>query len=85
MPPNATGYMWYRGEGANFKHKIARLGVFPGHRTGPAHSGREQIYFDGSLRIKRVTLEDTGIYTIVVFLPEHKKEIGYGWLNVYGE
>uniref|UniRef100_G1P6L8 Ig-like domain-containing protein n=1 Tax=Myotis lucifugus TaxID=59463 RepID=G1P6L8_MYOLU len=83
MPHNAQGYMWYRGEGANFTHKIAGLGLFPGHRTGPAHSGREYINFDGSLVIKRVTLEDTGIYTVVVFLPEHKKEIGFGPLNVY--
>ncbi|ELK28286.1 Carcinoembryonic antigen-related cell adhesion molecule 21 [Myotis davidii] len=83
MPPNARGFMWYRGEGAKFKNKIARLGLFPGHRAGPGHTGREQINFDGSLHIKRVTLEDTGIYTIVVYLPDYKREIGFGRLNVY--
>ncbi|XP_059523403.1 carcinoembryonic antigen-related cell adhesion molecule 3-like [Myotis daubentonii] len=84
MPPVVRGFKWYRGEEANYEHNIARLGMLPGHRVGPAHSGREQINFDGSLLIKRVTLKDTGIYTIVVYLRGSKKEeIGFGWLNVY--
>ncbi|EPQ11528.1 Carcinoembryonic antigen-related cell adhesion molecule 1 [Myotis brandtii] len=84
-PPNVRGFMWYRGEEANYKHNIARLGMLQGHRPGPEHSGREQINFDGSLLIKNVTVKDTGIYTIVVYLPDSKKEIGFGRLNVYGE
>ncbi|ELK23174.1 Carcinoembryonic antigen-related cell adhesion molecule 1 [Myotis davidii] len=85
MPPVVTGFMWYRGEGANYEHNIANLGVFRRRRTGRANSGREQINFDGSLQIKRVTLKDTGIYTVVVYLPDYIKEIGFGRLNVYGE
>nr|KAF6285378.1 hypothetical protein mMyoMyo1_002609 [Myotis myotis] len=83
MPPNVTGFMWYRGEGAKFKDNIAGFRMSTGHRAGPAYSGREQINFDGSLLIKKVTLKDTGIYTVVVYLPGSIKEIGFGRLNVY--
>uniref|UniRef100_G1NTW0 Ig-like domain-containing protein n=1 Tax=Myotis lucifugus TaxID=59463 RepID=G1NTW0_MYOLU len=83
MPPEFTVFVWYRGEGENYKHSIACLGIFLRHRTGPAHSCREKINFDGSLLIKRVTLKYTGIYTIAVYLPGYIKEIGFGRLNVY--
>ncbi|ELK25292.1 Carcinoembryonic antigen-related cell adhesion molecule 21, partial [Myotis davidii] len=83
MPPDVRGFMWYRGEGAKYKQNIARIGMLRRHRTGPEYSGREQINFDGSLHIKRVTLKDTGIYTVVVYLRGSKKEIGFGRLNVY--
>lgn len=86
MPPNAAGFMWYRGEGANPNRNIAILGThIRVHTTGPAHTGREQINLDGSLQLKNVTLKDTGIYTIVVYLPYTKKEIGFGRLDVYRE
>ncbi|XP_006100555.1 carcinoembryonic antigen-related cell adhesion molecule 1-like [Myotis lucifugus] len=83
MPLNARGFMGYRGEGANYKHKIARLGLFPGHRTGPAYSGQEQINFDGSLQLQRLTQNDTGIYIVLLYIPSILKEIGFERLNVY--
>ncbi|XP_070254998.1 cell adhesion molecule CEACAM21-like [Myotis yumanensis] len=84
MPPDVRGFMWYRGEEPNYKDKIASLGMLPGHRAGPAHSGREQVNFDGSLLIKSVTLKDTGNYTILVYrIGSKKEEIGFGQLNVY--
>uniref|UniRef100_L7N1C5 Ig-like domain-containing protein n=1 Tax=Myotis lucifugus TaxID=59463 RepID=L7N1C5_MYOLU len=83
MPLNARGFLGYRGEGANYKHKIARLGLFPGHRTGPAYRGQEQINFDGSLQLQRLTQNDTGIYIVLLYIPSILKEIGFGRLNVY--
>uniref|UniRef100_G1Q7Y6 Ig-like domain-containing protein n=1 Tax=Myotis lucifugus TaxID=59463 RepID=G1Q7Y6_MYOLU len=84
MPPNAKGFTWYRGEGANIYHNLATLGTYLRfYTTGPAHSGREQINYDGSLQLKQVTQKDTGIYTVVVYLPGCIKEIGFGQLNVY--
>uniref|UniRef100_L7N1H2 Ig-like domain-containing protein n=1 Tax=Myotis lucifugus TaxID=59463 RepID=L7N1H2_MYOLU len=84
MPPDHIGIVWYRGEGANYRHTIASHAF---HRRtysiGRANSGREEINFDGSLLIKRVTLKDTGIYTVVVYLQDYIKEIGFGRLNVY--
>ncbi|EPQ10201.1 Carcinoembryonic antigen-related cell adhesion molecule 21, partial [Myotis brandtii] len=84
VPPGVRGFMWYRGEEPIFENNIARLGTSPGHRPGPKYSDREQINFDGSLLIKSVTLKDTGIYTVLVYLKSSKKEeIGFGQLNVY--
>uniref|UniRef100_G1P695 Ig-like domain-containing protein n=1 Tax=Myotis lucifugus TaxID=59463 RepID=G1P695_MYOLU len=82
MPPNPKGFTWYRGEGANYYHELASLGtVFGIYITGYANSGREQINYDGSLQLKQVTQKDTGIYTVVVYLPGSIKEIGFGRLN----
>uniref|UniRef100_L7N1E4 Ig-like domain-containing protein n=1 Tax=Myotis lucifugus TaxID=59463 RepID=L7N1E4_MYOLU len=83
MPPDVRGFVWYRGEGENYKHHIAFLGMFLSYRTGPAYSGREQVNFDGSLQIKGVIQKDTGNYTLVAYLPDYIKEIGFGRLNVY--
>ncbi|CAK6437134.1 unnamed protein product [Pipistrellus nathusii] len=38
---------------------------------------------EGWLLIKKVTPKDAGMYTVVVYLPNLKKEIGFGRLNVY--
>ncbi|KAK1330134.1 hypothetical protein QTO34_010320, partial [Cnephaeus nilssonii] len=83
-PPNATAFRWYRGKGANPNRYIATLTMEERrYKTGPAYSGRENINFDGSLQLKKVTLRDTGIYTVVVYLPDSKQEIGFGRLDVY--
>ncbi|XP_045694201.1 carcinoembryonic antigen-related cell adhesion molecule 21-like [Phyllostomus hastatus] len=83
-PHEVIGYMWYKGEGANPNRNIASIAVGPGlYATGPAHSGREKINNDGSLLLRRVTRKDAGYYTIVAYLHDSKKEIGFGRLNVY--
>ncbi|XP_054432392.1 carcinoembryonic antigen-related cell adhesion molecule 21-like [Pteronotus mesoamericanus] len=83
-PHDVVGYMWYRGEGASANRNIASIAVGPGlYATGPAHSGREKINNDGSLLLRKVTRKDTGYYTIVAYLHDSKKEIGFGRLNVY--
>uniref|UniRef100_G1PLE0 Ig-like domain-containing protein n=1 Tax=Myotis lucifugus TaxID=59463 RepID=G1PLE0_MYOLU len=84
MPPNTQGLTWYRGEGANYYHNLATVRKdMRNFITGYANSGREQINYDGSLQLKQVTQKDTGIYTVVVYLPGNIKEIGFGRLNVY--
>ena len=86
VPPNYTGFVWYRGDRANSQHAIASL--FINQRmyvNGAANSGREDVIYDGSLLIKKVTLKDAGVYTVVVNLPGSRQEIGFGRLNVYRE
>ncbi|XP_054444346.1 carcinoembryonic antigen-related cell adhesion molecule 21-like [Pteronotus mesoamericanus] len=83
-PPDVIAFVWYRGEGANKNRVIALLAIKLNlHLRGPAHSGQERINNDGSLLLKEVTKRDTGMYTIVVYLEDSKKEIGFGRLNVY--
>ncbi|EPQ07849.1 Carcinoembryonic antigen-related cell adhesion molecule 21 [Myotis brandtii] len=83
-PPDASGYIWYRGEGAKASRYIALFSLEANDiGRGPEYTGRETINKEGCLLIKKVTLRDTGIYTIVVYLHNSKKEIGFGRLNVY--
>ncbi|XP_054444352.1 carcinoembryonic antigen-related cell adhesion molecule 3-like [Pteronotus mesoamericanus] len=83
-PPDAAGFLWYRGEGADKHRAIAFLSRSRRmYVNGPEHSGRERINSDGTLLIKKVTMKDAGMYTVVVFLTKYKKEIGFGRLSVY--
>uniref|UniRef100_G1PZ32 Ig-like domain-containing protein n=1 Tax=Myotis lucifugus TaxID=59463 RepID=G1PZ32_MYOLU len=83
-PPDAVGFLWYRGEGARSQRNIASIVVdLRVHALGPAYSGREKVNSDGSMLLKRVTRKDTGYYTIVARLRDSKKEIGFGQLRVY--
>ncbi|XP_024901762.1 carcinoembryonic antigen-related cell adhesion molecule 1, partial [Pteropus alecto] len=66
LPVNITGYAWFKGASVDRNRLIASYVIdsqesFP----GPAHSGRETIYPNGSLLIQKVTLEDTGYYTLL--------------------
>ncbi|XP_053511724.1 carcinoembryonic antigen-related cell adhesion molecule 1-like [Artibeus jamaicensis] len=82
-PPNHSGLVWYKGEGANKKNIIAFLSEKEGTIIlGPAF-GRVVVKRDWSLLIKRVTKADAGMYTIVVHLTNQRKEIGFGRLTVY--
>ncbi|XP_053520099.1 carcinoembryonic antigen-related cell adhesion molecule 21-like [Artibeus jamaicensis] len=83
-PPDAVGFLWYRGEGEKFNRRIASISVsIRAFAKGPLYTGREIIYREGSLQLKKVTMKDTGIYTVVAHLQNSKKEIGFGRLNVY--
>ncbi|XP_045693650.1 carcinoembryonic antigen-related cell adhesion molecule 3-like [Phyllostomus hastatus] len=84
VPPNYTGFVWYRGDRANSQNAIASLYItLRMYVNGATNTGREDILYDGSLLIKEVTLKDAGVYTVVVNLPGSKQEIGFGRLNVY--
>ncbi|KAF6076935.1 hypothetical protein HJG60_002588 [Phyllostomus discolor] len=84
VPPNYTGFVWYRGDRANSQNAIASLFItLRMYVNGATNTGRENIFYDGSLLIKEVTRKDAGVYTVVVNLPGSKQEIGFGRLNVY--
>ncbi|XP_016078625.1 PREDICTED: carcinoembryonic antigen-related cell adhesion molecule 21-like [Miniopterus natalensis] len=84
MPPDAVAFQWHRGEGGKAERYIAYYSVAArDFGRGPEFTGRERINHDGSMLIKKVTLRDTGMYTIVVYLQNSKKEIGFGRLSVY--
>ncbi|XP_054444349.1 carcinoembryonic antigen-related cell adhesion molecule 21-like [Pteronotus mesoamericanus] len=83
-PSGAAGYVWYKGEGVDPDRGIAFLSrTRKLYVNGPEYSGRERILSDGSLLIKKLTMNDAGMYTVVVFLTRTKKEIGFGRLSVY--
>lgn len=53
---------------------------------GPAHSGRETIFQNGSLLLERANLKDTGFYTVRIY-NRHGNVIStiYTYINVYGK
>ncbi|XP_035868064.1 carcinoembryonic antigen-related cell adhesion molecule 21-like [Phyllostomus discolor] len=83
-PPEVLAFVWYKGEGTSKNSIIAFLFTFSTYDIkGVAYSGRERITADGSLLIDNVTMNDAGMYTVVVYITDEIKEIGFGRLNVY--
>uniref|UniRef100_A0A8C6EV83 Carcinoembryonic antigen-related cell adhesion molecule 6-like n=1 Tax=Marmota marmota marmota TaxID=9994 RepID=A0A8C6EV83_MARMA len=81
---NVKGYTWYKGERGIDSHQIsiyltATQGIIP----GPAYSGRETVYPNGSLLFQKVTLEDTGFYTLQTISSDLQAEKASGHICVY--
>uniref|UniRef100_A0A452QT45 Ig-like domain-containing protein n=1 Tax=Ursus americanus TaxID=9643 RepID=A0A452QT45_URSAM len=86
LPGDLLGCNWFRGETANTSHQILSYVVDTQVTTpGPAHSGRETIYPNGSLLFQRVTLNDTGNYTLQIVMKNAQVEQGTGEILVFSE
>ncbi|XP_013211063.1 carcinoembryonic antigen-related cell adhesion molecule 8-like [Microtus ochrogaster] len=65
MPEKVHTFFWYKGEHMVEKNEIARfLKSNRSIKTGPAYSGREKIYENGSLVFQNVTKNDEGTYRL---------------------
>ncbi|XP_026633787.1 carcinoembryonic antigen-related cell adhesion molecule 3-like [Microtus ochrogaster] len=54
-------------------------------RPGPAHSGRETIFHNGSMLLEKVNLKDTGFYTVRTYnIHGNAISTTFTYLNVYG-
>ncbi|CAO2626858.1 Pregnancy-specific glycoprotein 22 [Lemmus lemmus] len=83
LPENLRTFFWYKGvivfnnlEVA--RHIIATNSTIP----GPAHSGRETVYSNGSLMLHNVTWKDTGFYTLRTLSRDLKIELVHVQLHV---
>lgn len=66
LPEDFLAFAWYRGV-TSMKRGIAVYAKRNSLRApGPAYSGRQTVYNDGSLLLQRVILKDTGFYTLRV-------------------
>uniref|UniRef100_A0A8C9DJ88 Ig-like domain-containing protein n=1 Tax=Prolemur simus TaxID=1328070 RepID=A0A8C9DJ88_PROSS len=86
LPQDAFGYNWYRGDKVDSSHRI--VGYVTGtqvNTTGPAYSGRETIYPNGSLLFQNVTLNDAGHYTLHLIKADLQNEEVTGQFHVYSE
>ncbi|XP_010840865.1 PREDICTED: carcinoembryonic antigen-related cell adhesion molecule 1 isoform X3 [Bison bison bison] len=80
---NPLGYAWYRGERVDNSQLIASYRVATNLTTkGPAHSGRETFYPNGTLLIQSVTQKDTGSYTLLVTKDDLQTERQTGHLHI---
>ncbi|XP_059007789.1 carcinoembryonic antigen-related cell adhesion molecule 4-like [Mustela lutreola] len=64
--PGYTGrFNWFKGATTEENHRIVSY-ILDTKKTisGPAQSGRETVYPNGSLLFRNITLKDTGYYTL---------------------
>ncbi|KAM5134066.1 cell adhesion molecule CEACAM21-like [Callospermophilus lateralis] len=82
---NTAGYQWYRGEITDRSHLIVSYSNLTHSATqGPAFSGRETIYPNGSLLFVNVTKGDTGFYTLQATTANFDSEAATGEFRVHG-
>ncbi|XP_036910948.1 carcinoembryonic antigen-related cell adhesion molecule 1-like isoform X2 [Sturnira hondurensis] len=86
VPEDLLGYSWYRGESSDNTRVIAAY-VIQSQKfiPGPAYSGRETIHPNGSLLLQKVTLNDTGYYTMQALQETLQGDKATGQLHVYPE
>ncbi|XP_023604410.1 carcinoembryonic antigen-related cell adhesion molecule 1-like [Myotis lucifugus] len=86
LPGNLFGYTWYKGEIVYSSRLIVSYIIDTQTTTfGPANSGRETIYPNGSLLFQNVTLNDTGYYTLKTTGKDLQEKKVTGQLRVYPE
>ncbi|XP_034506270.1 carcinoembryonic antigen-related cell adhesion molecule 1 isoform X1 [Ailuropoda melanoleuca] len=84
LPGDLVGLSWFRGASIAPSRQILSYVVDTQVTTpGPAHSGRETIYPNGSPLLRRVTLNDTGNYTLQIVRTNTQVEQGTGQIRVF--
>ncbi|KAH0500803.1 Carcinoembryonic antigen-related cell adhesion molecule 21 [Microtus ochrogaster] len=72
MPETPRSFFWYKGQNVDNSKEIARFITSANANTpGPAYSGRETIYPDGSLLFQNVTQKDTGTYMLQMLMQNY--------------
>ena len=86
MTKNPLGYAWFRGDRVENTQLIASYRVdINATANGPAHSGRETIYPNGTLLIQNITQNDTGSYMLLITKNDLQTERQTGHLHVLRE
>ncbi|XP_041510521.1 pregnancy-specific glycoprotein 22-like [Microtus oregoni] len=83
-PENVVGFVWVKGMTESKNIVAARY--IPDRKTtmlGPAYSGRETLYSDGSLLLRSVTLNDSGLYTLEILRTDMTTEAAQVQLKVH--
>ncbi|XP_040590343.1 carcinoembryonic antigen-related cell adhesion molecule 15-like [Mesocricetus auratus] len=79
-----VSFQWYKGKDENKDFTIAQYEKAKGSlKLGNQISGREEIYMDGSMMLRDLTEEDTGIYTLEIVGTNDLYDITYVHLQVY--
>nr|AAD00153.1 pregnancy-specific beta 1-glycoprotein [Rattus norvegicus] len=84
LPENLLGFAWFKGMTQATTHLIGRYIIEenPSFSFGPASSGREKLYTDGSLLIENVTQKDAGLYTLGILGTDMKSQEAHGEIQV---
>nr|XP_023398859.1 carcinoembryonic antigen-related cell adhesion molecule 1 isoform X3 [Loxodonta africana] len=82
-PEDIFVYIWYKGESTGNNDRIVSYASqVQIQALGPAYTGRETIYHNGSLLIQNVTLNHSGVYTLQITTMFGPTEIA-GQIRVY--
>ncbi|KAH0503905.1 Carcinoembryonic antigen-related cell adhesion molecule 3 [Microtus ochrogaster] len=83
-PENVVGFVWVKGM-TESKNIVAARYISDRKTTmlGPAYSGRETLYSDGSLLLRSVTLNDSGLYTLEILRTDMTTEAAQVQLKVH--
>ncbi|XP_021075289.1 uncharacterized protein LOC110336891 [Mus pahari] len=83
LPENLRRLFWYKGVLVSNNLEVARHIIAKNSSVpGPAHSGRETVYSNGSLLLQNVTRNDTGFYTLRTLSRHRKMELAHVQLQV---
>ncbi|XP_008586906.1 PREDICTED: carcinoembryonic antigen-related cell adhesion molecule 6-like [Galeopterus variegatus] len=86
MTENLLAYHWYKGQGVlNNPLIISHINYTQVNISGPAYSGREILFPNGSLLFQNVTLEDAGYYTLQTIDISFITDQALGQFHVYSE
>ncbi|XP_072610171.1 cell adhesion molecule CEACAM6-like isoform X3 [Vulpes vulpes] len=86
LPGDTAGLAWFRGEIVLPAHQILLYVTNTKETTpGPAYSGRETIYPNGSLLFQNITLNDTGSYLLQIISRNFQTTLVRGQLRVFPE
>ncbi|XP_038509283.1 carcinoembryonic antigen-related cell adhesion molecule 24 isoform X2 [Canis lupus familiaris] len=84
LPGDTAGLTWFRGEIVAPVHQIVLYVVDTRVIVpGPAYSGREIIYPNGSLLFQNITLKDTGSYILQIINQKFETALVPGQLRVF--
>ncbi|XP_021023745.2 carcinoembryonic antigen-related cell adhesion molecule 3-like [Mus caroli] len=84
MPENLRSFSWYKGVAIVSKHEISR-NIITSNRSvlGPAHSGRETVYSNGSLLLHNATQKDAGLYTLLTLNRQFETQGIHVHIHIY--
>ncbi|XP_077889470.1 cell adhesion molecule CEACAM6-like [Ictidomys tridecemlineatus] len=81
---NTIAYNWFKGKTADISHDIISYVVLTQTTTpGPAFSGGEKIYSNGSLLLHKVTQNNRGFYTLQTVTADARVELATGEFRVH--
>ncbi|XP_031241338.1 carcinoembryonic antigen-related cell adhesion molecule 3-like isoform X1 [Mastomys coucha] len=84
MPENLRSFSWYKGVTILSRHEISR-NIITRNRSilGPAHSGRETVYSNGSLLLHNTTQKDAGLYTLLTSNRQFETQGIHAHIHIY--
>ena len=86
LPQTFQAFYWYKGTTTDGDYEIGRFVTFTDKpHMGPASSGRETIYTNGSLFIQNVTKNDERVYTLDIIDPNYSHNYQLVQFSVHGK